>query len=170
MFKKVFAVLLVVVFFNVSFAFAATAEEEAALEKLVLQLSTQAVHEARVREDIGYEDVYDQTAMAFSRLQCPEYKEEDRPIVEKAFGAAFEEKQLRTEWIEMMSARISKMSDGKASLEVAAGSAILDLMPVPYGVVKVVAEHGSTTYVITPTSLMGCEDKKVNETRYSLLE
>lgn len=165
MLKMVFAVLLAVVFCNSSFVFAATAEEEADLDRLVLKLSTQAVHEA-----ISYENVYDQTAMAFSRCQCPEYDEKDRPIVDKAFGQAFEGKQLRHQWIEMMSERISKVSQGKAHLEMAAGSAILDLMPIPYGVVRVITEEGSTTYVITPTSFMGCEEKEVSEKRYSLLE
>jgi len=157
---------------DVDKAFGATAEEEVALDNLLLKLSTQAVHEARVREEIGYENVYDQTAMAFSRCQCPEYDEKDRPIVDKAFGAAFEGQQLRLKWVQMMSERVSKASDGKAHLEMATGSAILDLMPIPYGVVRVITEYGSTTYVITPTSFMGCEEeeKEVSETKYSLLE
>lgn len=167
MLKRMVCALLAVVFFNIGLVFAATAEEEADLDRLVLKLSTQAVHEA-----ISYENVYDQTAMAFSRCQCPEYDEKDRPVVDKAFGQAFEGKQLRPQWVQMMSERISKVSQGKARLEITIGPAILDLMLIPHGVVKVTSECGSTTYVITPTSFMGCEEeeKEVSETKYSLLE
>jgi len=48
MLRMVFAVLVVVF---CSPAFAATAEEEVALDNLALKLSTQAVHEARLSED-----------------------------------------------------------------------------------------------------------------------
>ncbi len=173
MLKMVFMVLFSVVFCIP--VFAATEEEETNLDRLVLSLSTKALHEANHATEEKWENsvvgVIAQTAEDFSNFRCPVYRQ-DSEIVREAFELAFKDGKLSEEWFEAFSQMVAEVSGGVASVELASGSPILDLMPVSYQVLKISREGRSMTFVLMPSTYVGCEEKafSANSPRFSLLE